>query len=73
MSVACKCRNAHFRVLIADLIGRKPVILGASVVFAVGSVVMGVANEKVALLIGRIIVGVGIGKSTSVMQPFVHF
>lgn len=46
-----------------DRLGRKPVILAASVVFAVGSIVMGAANGKEALLAGRIIVGIGIGKS----------
>ena len=48
---------------IADAVGRKPVILASSVVFAVGSITMGMANEQVTLFIGRLIVGVGIGKS----------
>jgi SP family myo-inositol transporter-like MFS transporter 13 len=38
------------------------VILLASLVFTAGSVIMGLANEKEVLLVGRIIVGVGIGK-----------
>ena len=38
-------------------------IVAASVVFALGSVVMGAANDKETLLIGRIIVGIAIGKS----------
>lgn len=38
-------------------------ILAASVTFTVGSVVMGFASDKEALLAGRIIVGIGIGKS----------
>ena len=46
-----------------DRLGRKPVIVAASVVFALGSVVMGAANDKETLLIGRIIVGIAIGKS----------
>jgi MFS family permease len=37
--------------------GRKPTILLASVVFAVGSIVMGIASSKEVLLVGRIIVG----------------
>ena len=37
-------------------------ILVASVTFTVGSVVMGFAGGKEALLAGRIIVGIGIGK-----------
>jgi len=46
----------------ADTWGRKKTILSASTVFCVGSVVMGVATNKELLLIGRIIVGVGVGK-----------
>jgi SP family myo-inositol transporter-like MFS transporter 13 len=38
------------------------VILLASIVFAAGSIIMGLANGKEVLLVGRIIVGVGIGK-----------
>ena len=48
----------HFSI---DRLGRTPVILAASVVFAVGSVVMGAADGKEALLVGRIVVGIGIG------------
>jgi SP family myo-inositol transporter-like MFS transporter 13 len=47
---------------VADRVGRKPVILLGSIVFTAGSVIMGLANDKVTLLVGRIIVGVGIGK-----------
>ncbi|KAK7793600.1 hypothetical protein R5R35_011114 [Gryllus longicercus] len=46
---------------LTDKMGRKPVILIASIVFTAGSVVMGLASVKEVLLAGRIIVGVGIG------------
>ena len=42
-------------------LGRKPTILIASTVFTVGAIVMGVANDKEVLLVGRLIVGIGIG------------
>lgn len=52
----------HLLMDAPDRLGRKPVILAASVVFTIGSVVMGAADGKEGLLAGRIIVGVGIGK-----------
>jgi SP family myo-inositol transporter-like MFS transporter 13 len=47
---------------VSDAVGRKPVILLGSLVFTAGSVIMGLANAKEVLLVGRIVVGVGIGK-----------
>ena len=44
-----------------DKFGRKPVLLVSSLIFSAGAVVMGVAESKAILLIGRAIVGVGIG------------
>jgi predicted MFS family arabinose efflux permease len=49
---------------VTDTVGRKPVILLGSLVFTSGSVIMGLANVKEVLLVGRIVVGVGIGKFT---------
>lgn len=45
-----------------DRLGRRPVIMTASIVFTVGAVCMGIAGDKYLLLGGRIIVGAGIGK-----------
>jgi len=46
---------------ITDRFGRKPAILVASTVFAAGSIVMAVTPNKEVLLVGRIVVGMGIG------------
>lgn len=46
---------------LSDKIGRKPVILLASVIFTSGSLCMACAEDKYMLLIGRIIVGTAIG------------
>jgi len=46
---------------ITERFGRRPAILVASVVFTVGAVVMAVAPTKAVLLVGRIVVGMGIG------------
>lgn len=45
-----------------DKCGRKPVLLICSAVFTAGAVVMGVSRSKEVLLLGRAIVGLGIGK-----------
>ena len=50
---------------VLDRFGRRPVILSASLVFLVGAMVMGTAPEKVTLLVGRIVVGIGIGMTYS--------
>lgn len=46
---------------LADRAGRRLVILGASVLFTIGSAVMAAAPEKETLLVGRIVVGLAIG------------
>ena len=48
---------------LTDIFGRKPVIILASFVFSVGAVIMGVSPTKEVLLVGRVIVGIGIGKN----------
>lgn len=57
---------AWFSCLLAasltDRYGRKIVIIAASIVFTLGSVLMGVAHNKEILIVGRVIVGIGIGK-----------
>lgn len=47
---------------LADRSGRKIVIILASIVFAIGSVLMGCAYNVETIIAGRVIVGIGIGK-----------
>lgn len=46
---------------IADQYGRKATIFAASVAFTIGTFFMGLASGPVTLLIGRLVVGIGIG------------
>lgn len=48
---------------VSDRFGRRPVIIMSSLVFTVGGVVCAAAPEKVTLLVGRILLGFGIGLS----------
>ncbi|XP_049954349.1 proton myo-inositol cotransporter-like [Schistocerca serialis cubense] len=56
---------------LTDRLGRKPVILVASFVFTAGSVIMGIAPGKELLLIGRIIVGIGIGLASMSVPVYI--
>ena len=53
-----------------DWLGRKPVILLASFVFTTGAVVLGLAYNRVMLLAGRAIVGIGIGTVYASLSQF---
>src|SRR5437868_14713557 len=49
-----------------DRWGRRPVIFAGSVLFTIGAILLAAANGKELLLIGRFIVGGGIGMSKAV-------
>ena len=54
-----------------EYFGRKPVILAASVVFMVGAIVMGIAENKEVLLVGRLQVGAGIGLASMSVPMYI--
>ena len=56
---------------LSDLLGRKPVLVTASFVFTLGAVVMSAAPKPVVLLIGRFIVGVGVGMAAMAVPMFI--
>jgi len=54
-----------------EIFGRKPTILIASVIFTVGAIVMGVAESREILLVGRLIVGAGIGLASMSVPMYI--
>jgi len=62
VTIGAAAVSALMSGVLNDLIGRKKVMMLAATVFTVGAVVMGVAGSKEVLLVGRVIVGLGIGK-----------
>lgn len=55
----------------ADWMGRKPVIVLASAIFAVGAVILGASYSRGILLVGRLIVGVGIGMASMMVPVYI--
>ncbi|XP_048252931.1 proton myo-inositol cotransporter-like [Haliotis rufescens] len=53
-----------------DRLGRRPVIMIASLIFTLGSICMGIAKDKFALLSGRIVVGAGIGLTSTTIPMY---
>ncbi|XP_055925173.1 proton myo-inositol cotransporter-like [Argiope bruennichi] len=55
----------------ADRFGRKKVIITASVIFCIGSIVMGLAENVEMLIAGRVIVGMGIGLASMCVPMYI--
>lgn len=56
---------------LSDSFGRRPIILGSSVVFVVGALVMAIAQDYTVFVVGRFIVGLGVGSASCSMPVFV--
>lgn len=70
LTVAGALISSIFAGKLGDTIGRKPVILMSSVAFIVGSVIMAVALDFVSLIIGRFIVGLGVGSASMIVPIY---
>ncbi|OWF39315.1 proton myo-inositol cotransporter-like [Mizuhopecten yessoensis] len=53
-----------------DRLGRRPVIMAASIVFTIGAVCMAIAGDKYLLLAGRVIIGAGIGMTSTTIPMY---
>ncbi len=59
-----------FAGVLSDQIGRKPVIIISDFLFTAGSLIMAFAPEIYVLMIGRIIVGLGVGIASMVVPVY---
>ncbi|KAI8142196.1 hypothetical protein BJV82DRAFT_669859 [Fennellomyces sp. T-0311] len=57
--------------LAADRAGRKPLVLLASIVFIIGSVVLSAAQSYGSLVTGRLIVGLGVGIASMIIPVYI--
>ena len=71
VTIAAAAVSAAVAGLLCDLLGRKPTLILASIVFTIGAVVMGAAVQAWMLLIGRIIVGLGIGAAAMASPMYI--
>jgi MFS family permease len=56
--------------VLADKYGRKPTIISADIIFTVGAVVMAVSPTIPILVIGRFIIGIGVGLAAMVVPVY---
>ena len=54
----------------SDNLGRKPSIIMSDILFATGSVLMGFAQSIALLMIGRVLVGLGVGVASMVVPIY---
>lgn len=57
---------------LSDKFGRKKSILGSSIIFSIGAIVCGVAFNRWILLLGRMLLGLALGKIFDCLVRTVH-
>ncbi|XP_050412527.1 proton myo-inositol cotransporter [Patella vulgata] len=70
-TIGAAALSALIAGFLTDFLGRKKTIMIASVVFVIGAIVMGAAPDKYVLLVGRIVVGIGIGFASMTVPVYV--
>lgn len=56
---------------LSDKIGRRPTIIIAAILFAIGAAVLTISNAYWMLLVGRIILGFGVGKASMISPVYI--
>src|ERR1700730_16680073 len=56
---------------LADLFGRRKLLIATSIIFAAGAILCAAAESPQILVVGRIIVGLGIGLSSSTVPVYI--
>src|ERR1700732_579602 len=56
---------------LADLFGRRSLLIATAIIFAVGAIVCAAATSPAILVIGRIIVGLGIGLASGTVPVYI--
>ncbi len=56
---------------LADLYGRRKLLIATAVIFAIGAIICAAASSPTVLIIGRIIVGLGIGLSSGTVPVYI--
>ncbi|HEY6904589.1 MAG TPA: sugar porter family MFS transporter [Candidatus Acidoferrales bacterium] len=56
---------------LADLYGRRKLLIATAVIFAIGAIICAAASSPAVLIIGRIIVGLGIGLSSGTVPVYI--
>lgn len=70
-TIAAAALSALLAGPLCELIGRKPVLLAASVVFTVGAVVIAASQAAWEFLVGRVVVGLGIGMAAMAVPMYI--
>jgi len=70
-TILSACFNALLGGVLAERLGRRPTILLASFMFLLGSIVMCVAPGKEVLLLGRLVVGSGVGLASNTIPLYI--
>ncbi|PIK36471.1 putative proton myo-inositol cotransporter [Apostichopus japonicus] len=71
VTIAAAAISASVGGLLNDRLGRRPVILISSVFFLAGSVILAASFNKVMLIIGRGVVGTGVGLASMTVPMYI--